>query len=77
MGSLFPDESMKCTNFLRHKQVFTDPYKFKKNHPSIRISKMFQCEGEISLAFAEAYHSGFNMGYNIAEAVNYGTSDWL
>ena len=38
---------------------------------------MCQKEREISIAFAEGYHSGFNLGYNIAEAVNFGNEDWL
>ena len=27
--------------------------------------------------FSAAYHHGFNFGYNIAEAVNFGTKTWL
>jgi hypothetical protein len=32
---------------------------------------------EFILVFGGAYHCGFNFGCNIAEAVNYGTLDWL
>lgn len=37
---------------------------------------MYQQQGQICLVFSQAYHCGFNMGYNIAEAVNYGSKDW-
>lgn len=29
------------------------------------------------IVFCGGYHHGFNFGYNIAEAVNYGTKNWL
>ena len=29
------------------------------------------------LVLPYAYHCGFNLGYNIAEAVNFGTIDWI
>lgn len=48
-----------------------------KEYPHLRISKAVHNAGEIMLVFGGAYHEGFNCGFNIAEAVNYATMDWL
>ena len=29
------------------------------------------------VVFGGGYHSGFNFGFNIAQAINYATTDWL
>ena len=43
----------------------------------MKINKIEHKKGEFILVFGGAYHCGFNFGFNIAEAVNYGTLDWL
>lgn len=34
-------------------------------------------EGEYMISRAQGYHSGFNYGFNIAEAVNFALPNWL
>ncbi|EGR32296.1 jumonji domain protein 2b [Ichthyophthirius multifiliis] len=76
--SIFSENYNKCHQFLRHKTSVINPYQLvKKSNLKIRLTKMAQKEGEFILVFGGAYHSGFNWGYNIAEAVNYGSFNWL
>jgi len=49
----------------------------KKLCPDITINKVKQEEGEFIITFPGCYHSGFNWGFNIAEAVNFGVHSWL
>ena len=41
------------------------------------MHKLVQREREFVIAKAKAYHSGFNAGFNIAEAVNFALPAWI
>lgn len=74
---LFPEQASNCNQFLRHKTTLINPYILKRKYPLMRISKTEHKANEFVIVFGGCYHTGFNFGFNIAEAVNYGTLDWL
>ena len=43
----------------------------------IRVQKMVQEQRNMIVVFPHAYHSGFNHGFNMAEAVNFATERWV
>ena len=75
--SLFPEHFRKCGEYLRHKTTLINPYNLKRKYPELKLTKVEHKKGEFICVFGGAYHCGFNFGCNIAEAINYGTLDWL
>ena len=64
-----------CPEFLRHKRCLISPAILKK--AGIRYQTAVQYPGEAIITFPASYHFGFNMGFNVAEATNFGVPEWL
>lgn len=43
----------------------------------VRCFRATQRPGDIIVTYPAAYHAGFSLGPNMAEAMNFGTIDWL
>lgn len=63
-----------CTMFARHKTMLFPPSSLKAN--GIKFARIVQYPGDYIVTFYNGYHSGFNLGYNIAEAMNFSTPNW-
>jgi histone demethylase JARID1 len=50
------------------------PEQLKK--AGVRVNALDQRAGEFVITFPQAYHAGFNHGFNMNEAVNFAPSDW-
>ena len=75
MKESLPDLFEIQPDLLHHLTTMLSPIDFYE--AGIPIVKAIQNPGEFMITFPQAYHGGFNNGYNIAEAVNFATPDWL
>ncbi|RUS25473.1 JmjC domain, hydroxylase-domain-containing protein, partial [Jimgerdemannia flammicorona] len=75
MQSIFFQEHKKCSQFLRHKTFIVSPAVLA-NH-QIPVHRLVQREGEFVITFPFGYHSGYNLGFNCAESVNFALSSWV
>ncbi|XP_018025574.2 probable lysine-specific demethylase 4B isoform X1 [Hyalella azteca] len=71
----FPEYFRACPGYLRHNLTIMSPEILKKRR--IPYHKVTQEQGEIIITFPYGYHSGFNNGFNIAEATNFATTRWI
>ncbi|GAA5822529.1 hypothetical protein JCM3770_003566 [Rhodotorula araucariae] len=75
MAGLFPTDRAKCSQFLRHKSFLASPKILSNN--GITLNRCVQLPGEFILTYPKGYHSGFNLGFNCAESINFATERWL
>lgn len=75
MRSNFPNDHKGCPQFMRHKTFLASPSALENN--GIKVNRLVHHEGEFVITFPFGYHSGYNLGYNCAESVNFATEEWL
>eukprot|EP01024_Parvocaulis_polyphysoides_P015087 TRINITY_DN1647_c0_g1_i1.p2 TRINITY_DN1647_c0_g1~~TRINITY_DN1647_c0_g1_i1.p2 ORF type:complete len:375 (-),score=37.72 TRINITY_DN1647_c0_g1_i1:235-1359(-) len=74
-ATLFPDLSKSCKAFLRHKDILLSPKMLTSFHIPYKMA--IQRPGEFIVLNAGAYHAGYNLGYNCAEAINFALDQWV
>ena len=69
------DSFKQCQNIMAHKSYLPTP-KFLSDH-NIEHTEIVQEMGQFVVTFPRAYHFGWNLGVNVAEATNYANEDWI
>ena len=66
---LCPDQKEVCKGFMRHKTLLISPELLAEE--DIKFTETLQKKGDIIVVNCGAYHSGYNIDYNIATAANF------
>ena len=64
-----------CKEFMRHKRHLISPMVLQK--AGIKYTTAVQRTGDAIITFPGGYHFGFNTGFNMAEATNFGVPEWI
>lgn len=75
MRDIFPSDARHCSQFMRHKTFGASPTKLAQH--GVEVNRLVHYEKEFVITFPYGYHSGYNLGYNCAESVNFATQEWL
>jgi hypothetical protein len=73
--SHFVHAARDCPEFLRHKQNMLSPAILKK--AGVPFEVQIQRPGDVIITSPGAYHFGVNLGFNVAEATNFGIPEWI
>lgn len=71
----FPQDSSRCPHFMRHKSYLVSP-SYLHNH-GIESLHLVQHAQEFVITYPFGYHSGYNLGFNCAESVNFALDSWI
>ncbi|XP_055307723.1 uncharacterized protein LOC129571875 [Sitodiplosis mosellana] len=69
------DKYTDCSKYIRHKCVLIPPSILEEN--AIGFTRIIQYPGQYVITLSGGYHQGFNAGFNLAEAVNFGSNRWI
>jgi histone demethylase JARID1 len=72
---LVPELFQSDPDLLHHLTTALNPNVLEKH--GVPVYRTDQCAGEFIVTWPRAYHSGFNQGFNIAEAVNFAPIYWV
>lgn len=75
LAQIFTEDLKQCGTFIQHKFIYPSE-KFLRAH-NIRFNRVIQHANEMVVLWPGAYHYGFNTGYNLAEAVNLASPEWI
>eukprot|EP01088_Endostelium_zonatum_P012840 TRINITY_DN2712_c0_g1_i1.p1 TRINITY_DN2712_c0_g1~~TRINITY_DN2712_c0_g1_i1.p1 ORF type:complete len:862 (-),score=166.80 TRINITY_DN2712_c0_g1_i1:63-2648(-) len=75
MNELFPELFKESPDLLHHLTTMVSPCDLVSK--GVPVYHQVQYPGEFIITFPQAYHAGFNHGFNCAESVNFATPDWL
>jgi hypothetical protein len=73
---------ISCPQFIRHRDLLNSEHSLPLTEAQWK-AKGFKCykwvqrKGTMIVTWPGVYHSGINTGYNLNEAVNFGTRSWL
>lgn len=70
----FPANYDACSAPLRHRTLLIDRSKLEEF--DFPVTEAIHQENQFIIVWGGAYHAGFNTGFNIAEAVNFASSEW-
>lgn len=62
-------------DLLSHMTTLFSPMLLQRSH--VPVFRSLQQAGQFIITFPKSYHAGFSYGYNVAEAVNFSSVDWV